>query len=156
MNGRLVLGILITFLLIGGAAALGISAYQAGLAQGVVQASDASTVVVPAYGYGYHGWGFGWGFFGFFGFLLFGLLLFGLIRAFVGWGRWGRGGWGPRGGPNGWYGNDRDAKRSHWESRAHDTFEDWHRQAHGERPSADRPAGEPRPPSQEPPRDAGA
>jgi hypothetical protein len=131
-------GILLILVLIVGGGLIAATAYQAGLSTAVatvVQAPvDGSTgtavtpVVVPGYGYGYgwHGfaWGPGFGFLGFLGTLLFIILVVGLLRAAFGAGR-GRRGWdGPGGrGPAGPGGGP-------WESRAHDTFEDWHRRAH--------------------------
>jgi hypothetical protein len=106
MNGRTVAGILLALLLIGGAAAIGITAYNAGVTAGLVESGQ--VVVGPGQatgpyvgGYG-PGWGNGgFGFFGFLGFLFFLFLFFALIRAaFGGWGR--RGGWG--GGGPGWGG----------------------------------------------------
>ena len=94
-------------------------------------------VVVPAYGYGWHPFGFGFGIFGFFATLFFVFVVFALIRAIVWRGGPGRrGGWGGHGyygygypGPGDGTNADRGG-RSPWESRAHDTFETWHRQAH--------------------------
>ena len=127
MNGsntvRIIAGIVLALVV----AAVGIGAYQLGVQTGVAQ--DAGTAVAPVapYYYGWHPVGFGFGFFGFLGTLLFIFLVFALIRAIVFGGRGGRwggpGGWGP--GHPGWRGGP-------WESRARDTFEDWHREAHGE------------------------
>jgi len=80
-----------------------------------------------------------------------------LIRAIFwgGRGRWGRGWGGPGGpgyGPGGWYGPDKGPNghgTGGWESRAHSTFDDWHRRAHGE-PGAASPPGQgddPNPPT---------
>jgi hypothetical protein len=135
--------ILIVALLAIGGGIIATTAYQAGLAANVtvVQAgTDGTTgavvapVVVPGYGYGY-GWGWhGFGFFGFLGALFFLFLLFGLIRFAIGGGRrgWGGKGWyGP--GPGGaGYGGPGQHGGSPWESRAHQTFEDWHRSAHSD------------------------
>ena len=137
MYGRSGFRLLLVLLIVLGAAAVGIGAYQAGLAAGVTQvvAPGSAPAVMPYYG---HPFGFGFGVFGFLGTLLFIFLIFAAIRAFAfaggrgrGWGgpgRWG-GGWsggpgGPGGtGPDGWRG-------SPWEARAHQVFEEWHREAH--------------------------
>ena len=119
---RLLLGLLVVI----GAVALGVGAYQAGLAAGATQvvAPGTTGAVVPYYG---HPFGFGFGFFGFLGTLLFIFLIFAVIRA-VAFGGRGRG-WG---GPGGWSGGPggQGWRGSPWESRAHDVFEDWHRKAH--------------------------
>jgi hypothetical protein len=98
---RIVAAIALVGLLVVG----GITAYNAGVSEGIAEAARAAAaageeapVVVPPYAYGY-GWGH-WGGFGFFGILfwIFGIFLFfALLRAAFGWGRWG-GGNGPRGG----------------------------------------------------------
>jgi hypothetical protein len=100
MNGRTIAGVLLALLLVGGAAAIGISAYNAGVTAGLVEAGQ--VVVAPGQAVGPYVGGYGWGhggfgFFGFLGFLLFIFLLFALIRAAF-WGGRGRGGWGPGGG----------------------------------------------------------
>lgn len=132
------------------------TAYQAGLAANVtvIQAGAGAgaaagaggtvvaPVVVPAYGWGWgwHGFGPGFGFFGFLGALFFLFLFIGLIRFAFGFGRWGsRGGWGGHGGPRGWGGPE----ASPWEARAHQTFEDWHRSAHGDPSGANSGGSEP-------------
>ena len=139
MNGsntiRVVAGIVLALIVAG----IGIGAYQLGVQAGVAQ--EAGTAVAPAVAYyGWHPYGFGFGFFGFFGTLLFLFLVFVLIRAVVfgGRGRWGGPGYG---GPRGWRGGP-------WEQRAHDTFEDWHREAHegsstGSRPESGRRSDNP-------------
>lgn len=126
MNGRsifrVVVGLAIVGLLIGG----GITLYNAGVTAGISEAARVATASgdpLPG-GYPYpgpyigHGWGYGGGGgFGLFGIVFWILgffLIFGLIRAAFGGGRWG----GPRGGGR---------------------FEDWHRRAHeaqNERPAA--------------------
>jgi hypothetical protein len=135
MNRRVVVGILMTLLVVGALAAVGVYAYSWGVAQGALQNAqivvpDGAAVPAPVYPfYGapfyHHGPGFGrWGFgigplgclFPILGFFLLFLLFRGL---FWGWGGgWGRHGWG--GGP-------------------HDRFEEWHRRAHegGEAPKAE-------------------
>ena len=138
MNRRIVFGILLTIVLVLGGGLIAASAYQAGLASGLSQ--GASTVAVPVVAYGYGWQPFGFGLFGFLGVLFFLFIVFGLIRAVVGWGGPGRGGWGGRGGhghgpgssggpgsdgPGGW-------RSGPWEQHAHETFDDWHRRAHNE------------------------
>jgi hypothetical protein len=129
MNRRVAAGILITLLVVGAVAAVGLYAYSWGMARGALQNAqivvpEGDGATVPVYPYGapfYHyGPGFGrWGFgFGPLGclFPIFGVfLLFFLFRSlFWGWGRrgWGGGGWGHNGPPQ--------------------MFEEWHRRAHGE------------------------
>lgn len=128
MNGRTIAGILLTLVLIGGAAAIGISAYNAGVAQGLV--SSGQVVVAPGYpvgpyvgGYGYGGGHGGFGFFGFLGALFFIFLLIGLFRAVLGGGR-GHGGWG---GP-GWGPGDRSG-RGPWNDRAREFHDELHRKS---------------------------
>ncbi len=132
MNGRtwwrVVLAIALVFLI--GAVAVG--AYQAGVSTAVVQSGAPAGAAPYAY-YGWHPFGFGFGLFGFLGTLLFLILIFALIRAVVFGGR--RGGWGH--GPRGRW----DGHGDRW-SGAHDVFETWHREAHGDRP-VDRPADRP-------------
>jgi hypothetical protein len=124
MNGRTIAGFLLALLLVGGAAAIGITAYNAGVTQGLVESGQ--VVVAPGqavgpYVGGYAGWGPGFGFFGFLGVLLFIFLVFGLIRAAFGGGR-GRGGWGPGwGGPNGRHG------RGAWDERVREIHDELHR-----------------------------
>jgi hypothetical protein len=113
------------------------TAYEAGVNVAVTTASGApGTVVAPVvpygygYGYGLHpfGFGFGFGLFGFLATLFFLFIVFALLRAIFFGGRhrggWGPGGWGGPGGPGG-HGYTR------WENRAHETFDEWHGQAHG-------------------------
>lgn len=142
---RIVAAIVLVAVLAVGGGIIATTAYQAGVSNAVtttVATSDTGTVVapivVPAYGYGWHPFGFVGGFFGFLFFLFFLFLVFGLIRAIL-WGGHARRGWGGGWGPGG-----RDAARSHWESRAHDTFDTWHREAHTGAPTT---AGDPAGPS---------
>jgi hypothetical protein len=148
--GRVIAAILLVVVLVIGGGIIATTAYQAGLSTAVTTVTgSAGTVVttVPAYGYGYDAHPFGWGFgiFGFLFFLFFLFLVFGLIRAIFWRGGSGRrGGWGG----SGWYGYDKGPNghgRSPWESRAHDTFDDWHRRAHGEPPTPG--PNDPAPPS---------
>ena len=139
------LGLVATLIVVGLLVSVGAGIYQAGIAQGVVDAGRfpaGATVPVTGYGYGV-GWHHGPDLFG----LLFGLfflfILFGIIRAAFfggrgrGWGHhgygygrgpWGRGGYGPGGfgagdGPEPW--------RAERDSR----IADWHRQLHEEEAS---------------------
>jgi hypothetical protein len=139
---RLFIGILIVAAIVVGGGFVANAAYQAGLSTAITTAAANApdgTVVTPVapgayqygYGYGYGpGWGhgFGFGIFGFLGTLLFLFLIFGLLRAVF----WRGGGWGGRGGPGpgGWGGPGRWGNGEH-RSRFQETFEDWHRQAHG-------------------------
>lgn len=110
-------GFLLTLLLVGVLISIGVGIYEAGVAQGVIEAGRfpaGAPVPVAGYGPGYHR---GFDFLGLLFPLLFLFLLFGLIRAAFwrgrGWGHhgdghgygWGRG-WdedeGTRGGPTGW------------------------------------------------------
>lgn len=137
---RIIAAILLVVVLAIGGGIIATTAYQAGLSTAVTTTTAAggtavAPVVVPAYGYGWHPFGFGFGIFGFFFGLFFLFVIFGLIRAIfwrAGPGR--RGGWGGHGyygqGDQG-FGTGADGQaRSPWESRAHDTFDDWHRRAH--------------------------
>jgi len=151
---RIIPAILLVAVLAIGGGLIATSAYQAGLATAVTTAvgSGATVVtpiIVPAYGYGFGGQPFGFGFFGFLATLFFLFIVFGLLRAiFFRGGPGHRGGHGPRGwggprGGDGWggpRGGDGDGGHSPWEARAHETFDDWHRTAHG-------PAPEPTPPA---------
>jgi hypothetical protein len=127
---RILAAILLVAVLALGGGLIANAAYQAGVNTAVttVTASGAPAVapvvVAPyAYPYGWHAFGFGWGIFGLFAGLFFLFVVFALIRAIFWRGGPGRrGGWG---GP-GWDGQD----GSRWQGRAHDTFDDWHRQAH--------------------------
>jgi len=103
MNGRAIVSFLFGLVVVGILVSVGLGIYQAGLAQGVVDAGRLPAgAVVPVAGYGY---GYGWGFhgFGIFG-LLFGIfflfLIFRLIGAAFGRGR----GWGPGWGGRGYWG----------------------------------------------------
>ena len=140
---RVFAAILLVVVLVIGGGVIATTAYQAGRHTAVTTATASGAtvvtpVVVPAYGYGW-GWhpGFGW-FFGFLATLFFLFIVFGLIRAIFwrrparpsrlgarrlgwhgGWSGYGAGGHGPGHG-------------SPWEARAHETFDDWHRRAHGD------------------------
>ena len=159
---NLFIGLLIVAAVVVGGGFIAQTAYQAGLSTAITTAAanapDGSVVtpVAPGaypygYGYGYGPWGWGHGFsiFGFLGTLLVIFLIFGLLRAAFwrgrgngGWGRhgyWaGPGGPGGHGGPGKW--GDHDPR-----SRFHETFEDWHREAHGEASASTTP-----PPARDP------
>jgi len=130
MNRRIILGILLALVLVAGAVAVGAYAYNAGVAQGLVQsgqlvAPEGGTVPYPYYGgpfFWHRPFGFGFGFLGCLFPLLFFFLFFGLLRGLF-WGRWGGGqrGWGSHG-P--WGGEHSRGVPP--------MFEEWHKQAHGE------------------------
>jgi hypothetical protein len=128
------LGFLAGLIVVGLLVGLGAGAYQAGIAQGIVDAGRyPAGASVPIAGYGWHGPDL-------FG-LLFGLfflfILFGIIRAAFsrgrgwdrGWGHHGYGpgpGWGksfgPGEGPESWRG-DRDSRIADWHRRLHEADE---------------------------------
>jgi hypothetical protein len=126
MNGRTIARILLVFVLVGGALAIGVGAYNAGLTAGLVQSGQVVVTpggypVAPYVGYGY-GWGIGHGFsfFGFLGGLFVLFLVFALIRAAFGGPRRG---WGPGGtGHRGW-------RSDAWEQRVKETHDALHRDA---------------------------
>jgi len=132
MFGRTFVRVLLILVIGLGAVALGVGAYQAGLAAGL--AADGAVVppVGPHYGYGWHPFGFGFGIFGLVGLVLFVLLFAAIVRAAAWGGRGPRGGW-PAGwgGPGRWGGPRHHDHGAPWEGRVHDSFEDWHRHAHG-------------------------
>ena len=138
MTGRGIFGFFMTLLFVGVLIAIGAGIYQAGVAQGVIDAGRfPAGAPVPVAGYdGYHGGGFG--FLGLLFPLLFLFLIFGLVRAAFsrgrGWGHhgygrgygygpgWG-GGWdkgeGPTGGPEAWR-EERDRRMSELHRRLHE------------------------------------
>ena len=137
---RVIAAILLIIVLVVGGGIVATTAYNAGVTAGTTVttttaggATTVTPVVVAPYAYGWHGFGWGWGIFGFFFFLFFLFIVFALLRAIFwgGRGRWGRG-WGPGYG-GGWYGDKGPNGHGHggWESRAHETFDDWHQRAHG-------------------------
>lgn len=108
-------------LVMAGAAAIGIGAYNAGVAQGIAQSGRA---LAPPAGTPYvyvwpRPWGFG--FFPIFPFFFF-LLFFFVVRGFLWRGPW-RGGWGHH------YGGVPTA------------FEEWHRRSHAGQPTSTPPTG---------------
>ncbi|HWK08611.1 MAG TPA: hypothetical protein VNR64_01075 [Vicinamibacterales bacterium] len=115
-------GLAAALIVVAGAAAIAIGAYNAGVAHGIVasgQAFPAPPAGTP-YIYGWpHPWGFG--FFPFFP-ILFLFFLFFVLRGLLWRGPW-RGGWGCR------YGGVPPA------------FDEWHRRAHAEQPGSTTPSG---------------
>ena len=120
-----VAGLIVLGLLVG----LGVGVYQAGVAQGIVDAGRfPAGATVPVAGYGWHGPDF----FGIVFGLFFVFILFGIIRAAFSGGRGGGRGWGHHGygpgwgkpygpgdGPDSWRG-DRDSRIAEWHRRLHD------------------------------------
>ncbi len=154
---NLFIGLLIVAAVVVGGGFIANAAYQAGLSTAITTAAANApdgTVVTPVapgpygypYGYGYGpGWGWGHGFsiFGFLGTLLVIFIIVGLLRAAFWRGRgWGGGGWG---GPGRWGNGGHDPR-----SRFHQTFEDWHREAHGESSSTGQSTGSTPPRPSEP------
>jgi len=139
---RILAAILLVAVLAIGGGLIATTAYQAGLGTAIKTATgDAGTavtpvVVTPAYGYGYGpGWhpGFGFGFFGFLGTLFFLFIVFALLRAIFWRGGPGRRGWGPGGWGGYGYGKGPDGSgNGPWENHANQSFDEWHRRAHGE------------------------
>jgi hypothetical protein len=149
---NLFIGLLIVAAIVIGGGFIADQAYQAGVHTAVTTAAanapegSVVTPVVPGaygypygYGYGFGGWGRGFSPFGFLGTLLVIFLIVGLLRAAFwrgrGWGGgWGHGygKWGP-GGPGGMgrWGDPSQFGEHDPRSRFHQTFEDWHREAHG-------------------------
>jgi hypothetical protein len=133
---RLIAAILLVVVLAVGGGIIATTAYQAGFSTAVTTATGTGAtvvapVVVPTLGFGY-GWNpFGW-VFGFFATVFFLFIVFGLLRAIFWRGGPGRVGWGGAG----WDGPGHDGhNRSRWEARSHETFDDWHRRAHGDAPA---------------------
>ncbi|HEY4227150.1 MAG TPA: hypothetical protein VGM49_02340 [Candidatus Limnocylindrales bacterium] len=91
MNGRSFASIVFSLIVVGVLVAVGVGIYQAGIAQGVIDAGRfPAGATVPVAGYGYHDGGFG--FLGLLFPLFFLFLIFGLIRAAFGHRRgWGHG-----------------------------------------------------------------
>ena len=121
-NGSLMRALAVAVLVIVGAAALGVGAYNAGVAQGI--AESGRVTVAPPVGTPYvYVWPRPWGF-GFFPFfpLFFFLLFFFVIRGLLWRGPW-RGGCGYRG------------------AGIPPAFDEWHRPAHSEPPTSTGPRG---------------
>jgi hypothetical protein len=91
MNGRSIASFLFSLILVGILVAVGVGIYQAGVAQGVIDAGRfPAGAAVPVAGYGYHDGGFG--FLGLLFPLFFLFLIFGVLRAVFGHRRgWGHG-----------------------------------------------------------------
>ncbi len=135
---RFLAAILLVAVLALGGGLIANAAYQAGVNTAVTTATAsgapvvAPVVVAPyVYPYGWHAFGFGWGIFGLFAGLFFLFIVFALIRAIF----W-RGGPGPAAAGADAAGT---ADGSRWQTRAHDTFDDWHRQAHDPTPGPTAP-----------------
>jgi hypothetical protein len=126
--GRAIVGLLSTLLFFGLLLAIGGGIYQAGVAQGIVDAGRVPAGAVV----GVAGYGYGWGFhpFGFLGLLfpLFILLLFlGFLRAVFGRGR----GWSHRhGDSHGWYGKGYGP--AGWREEREHRMAELHRRLHEE------------------------
>jgi hypothetical protein len=135
---RVIAAILLVAVLALGGGIIATTAYQAGLSTAVTTVTGSGGTVVtpvPGYGYGWHPFGWGFGFFGFLFFLFVLFIVFGLLRAIFWRGGPRGGGWGPGG--RGWYGYGKGPDghgHGGWDARAHETFDDWHRRAHGETP----------------------
>jgi hypothetical protein len=122
MNGRAIVRILASLVVVALLIGLGVSIYDAGIQQGIVDAGRVPTGAAVPYagGYGYpHGF-FGFGFLGFLFPLFFLFLFFGILRAAF-WGGRGRGGWGHGG--HGW---DRES----WQSERERHIADLHQHLH--------------------------
>lgn len=121
MNNRaLFRALAIAALMVAAAAAIGVGAYNAGVAQGIAESGRIIAAPPPGAPYAYvRPWGFG--FFPFFPVLFF-LLFFFVVRGLL-WGGRGRGGCG--------YRSYREDAPTAWD--------EWHRRAHGEQ----RPSGTP-------------
>lgn len=147
--GRAIVGFFLTLVAVGVLVGIGAEIYQAGVAQGIVDAGRfpaAAPVPVAGYG-GYHGFNV----LGLFFPLLFLFLLFGLIRAAFsrgrGWGHgyghgFGRGYWGSgagegdgttSGGPQGWR-EERDQRMAEMHRKLHENES-------GRQPAGDRSSG---------------
>lgn len=124
---RAIAGLFFTLLFVGVLLAIGGGIYEAGVAQGIIEAGRVpagAAVGVPGYGYG---WGFhGFGFLGLLIPLFFLFLLFGIIRAIFGFGGHGRG-WSHRhdrdwrgwDGPGSWR-EDRERRMADMHRRLHE------------------------------------
>ena len=138
MNGRTIAQILLVLVLVVGGIGLGVTAYNAGVTQGLAQTGAVAVAPVPYAVAPYAGWGWGFGhgfgFFGFLGGLLFLFLLIGLIRAAFGPRRGWGGGYGRGWGSGRYAGSWHDDQGRSWEDRAREAHDSWHR-AHPEAPT---------------------
>jgi hypothetical protein len=128
MNARTLFRGLLVVVLVLATVGIGVSLYQAGLAQGVAQSAVVAAQapnavpapnVAPYPYYGYYGpyahpWGFGFPFLGFLFPLFFLFLFFLLLRGLFWGGRWGH--------------------RGDWDGRVPTRFEEWHRRLHEGQP----------------------
>src|SRR4051812_41299840 len=107
-------------------AGIGLGIYNAGVAQGIVEAGriPAGAAVPVGYGYGY-GWGGGFGFLGLLLPIFFVFVIFAIIRGVSGHGRrWGQGWNGGSGGPGGYrggYGESRERWVADMHRRLHES-----------------------------------
>jgi hypothetical protein len=125
MNGKFVLGILLTLVLVAGAIGVGVNAYNMGVAQGLAASGklDVPTTGIAPMPYWYRPMGWHYGGFGPLSCLfpiLFFFLFFGLMRAFFWRGRWGMHHHGHK-----------------WEGGVPPMLEEWHRKMH--EPQAQQP-----------------
>jgi len=137
---RAIAGLFFTILFFGVLIAIGGGIYQAGVAQGIIDAGRVpagAAVAVAGYGWGFHPFGF----LGFLFPLLFLFLLFGLIRAAFGFGR-GRG-WSHHHGRGDWRGWDRGTGPGGWHEERERRMSELHRRLHEEEagPGSGSPSG---------------
>lgn len=133
-------GFLATLIIVGLLVSLGAGIYQAGVAQGVIDAGRfPAGATVPVNGYGWRGPDF----FGILIGLFFLFILFGIVRAafFGGRGGWGHHGdrhgygWGPGWGPgrgSGWDKGDGPGGAGSWRAERESRIAEWHRRLHDE------------------------
>ena len=132
MNPRGIFSFLLGLVVVGILVGLGVGVYQAGIAQGIVDAGRfPAAAAVPVAGYGWHG---GPGIFGILFGIFFLFLIFGLLRAAFSRGRgygpgWGHGyGYGP-----GWSrGPGGDTGSNPWTEERDRRIADLHRRLHEE------------------------
>lgn len=130
MNPRGILGFLFGLVVVGILVGLGVGVYQAGIAQGIVDAGRyPAAAAVPVAGYGWHG---GPGIFGILFGIFFLFLIFGLLRAAFWRGRGYGPGWGHGYGDGpGWgRGSSGDAGPSSWAEERDRRIADLHRRLH--------------------------